>query len=374
MGVCVIGSACIFFIGLLDVELRFPRTRTSYLTIRSPNILKVPTAYHEKYLARIRDPYSRTEDGSLLLEQDIRGAIFSFAAYSCKRDIGSVAVILKYGKLSMGIPCALARAFKKVILVNFNYDYKNPKTSVTKWEYPTAGITAVTFHPQVLWEKSKEVVETIQQIWGQAPTPPQFQLSRTVEQTWAKAIPPQVLPQRMGVKGVDGRETTTIKKVWEEQLPEKNPDPPPDPVFDSSAFIMMKTLSPRAVGKIPARKTRAQIALAKRAMRALAQQTSTPLKSDFIVLCPMKNELDKSATTLFLAMLHSEGYLSEEARLLSTYPLKIAGTDATEEFCEYPERFPPDIVQQSERYNYAETLSSAVHLVLAVDCSKCSCG
>jgi len=140
------------------------------------------------------------------------------------------------------------------------------------------------------------VVETIRQIWGQAPTPPQFQLSRTVEQTWAKAIPPQVLPQRMGVKGVDGRETTTIKKVWEEQLPEKNPDPPPDPVFDSSAFIMMKTLCPRAVGKIPARKTRAQIALAKRAMRALAQQTSTPLKSDFIVLCPMKNELDKSAS------------------------------------------------------------------------------
>ena len=51
---------------------------------------------------------------SYKLEQDIRGAIFSFAAYSCKRDIGSVAVILKYGKLSMGIPCALARAFKKV--------------------------------------------------------------------------------------------------------------------------------------------------------------------------------------------------------------------------------------------------------------------
>lgn len=41
MGVCVIGSACIFFIELLDVELRFPRTRTSYLTIRSPDILKV---------------------------------------------------------------------------------------------------------------------------------------------------------------------------------------------------------------------------------------------------------------------------------------------------------------------------------------------
>jgi len=59
--------------------------------------------------------------------------------------------------------------------------------------------------------------------------------------------------------------------------------------------------------------------------------------------------------TLFLAMLHSEGYLSEEARLLSTYPLKIAGTDATEEFCEYPERFPPDDVQQSERYIYVCT-------------------
>jgi len=34
-------NACIFFIGLLDVELRFPQTCTSYLTIRSPNILKV---------------------------------------------------------------------------------------------------------------------------------------------------------------------------------------------------------------------------------------------------------------------------------------------------------------------------------------------
>ena len=51
-------------------------------------------------------------------------------------------------------------------------------------------------------------------------------------------------------------------------------------------------------------------------------------------------------------MLHSEGYLSEEARLLSTYPLKIAGTDATDNFCEYPERFPPDNVQQSERYKF----------------------
>ena len=148
-----------------------------------------------------------------------------------------------------------------------------------------------------------QVVETIRQIWGQASTPPQFQLSRTVEQTWAKAIPPQALPQKMGVKGVGGRETTTIKKVWEEQLPEKNPDPPPDPVFDSSALIMMKTLFPRAGAKIPARRTLAQRVLAKRAMRALAQQTSTPLKSDFIVLCPMKNELDKSASKLILILL-----------------------------------------------------------------------
>ena len=41
--------------------------------------------------------------------------------------------------------------------MNFNYQYKNPKAVITKWEYPTAGVTAVTFHPHVLWEKPEQV-------------------------------------------------------------------------------------------------------------------------------------------------------------------------------------------------------------------------
>ena len=60
-------------------------------------------------------------------------------------------------------------------------------------------------------------------------------------------------------------------------------------------------------------------------------------------------------------MLHSRGYLSEEARLLSTYPLTIAGNDVTDEFREYPECKPPEDVQHNDNMYVERALLSGVN-------------